>query len=177
MSIDKHRPRPIPVFSARISHLYAFGNQGFTMIELILVMAIIGVLALMAIPAYQQIRVKVQSVRAVEEIRGIEKSVSAWSIDHAGNLPDNLGVLGLDTLLDPWGHNYVYYPGGGPFPEGVSGPRMYLTTPLNVDFDLYSKGKDGQGDAEISVTESRDDIVRSGEGGYVGQASELILAE
>jgi general secretion pathway protein G len=148
------------------------------MVELIVVVLIIGVLALMAVPAYYQIRVKVQNVRAIEEIRGIEKSVNAWSIDHAGNLPADLGVLGLDTLLDPWGHNYVYYPVGGPFPEGVSGPRVYISAaPLNEDFDLYSKGKDGQGEAEVSVTESRDDIVRSGEGGYVGQANELILAE
>jgi len=138
-------------------------NRGFTMVELIVVMAILGVLTGMAIPAFSKLKDKAREVRAMEEIRGMEKNISAYVIDNGGALPDS-----IPDLIDPWGHKYVYYKiSGVPTPQ----PRVDFTTaPLNTDYDLYSMGPDG--DSRLSTEEplSHDDVVRSGDGGYVGMA-------
>ncbi|MFQ5988854.1 MAG: hypothetical protein ACE5K9_02950 [Candidatus Methylomirabilales bacterium] len=44
--------------------------------------------------------------------------------------------------------------------------------PLNSDYDLYSKGKDGQSQPPLTAQARRDDIVRANDGGFVGLAPE-----
>jgi general secretion pathway protein G len=148
----------------------ALDNRGMTLIELILVSAIIGILATMAIPAYSRIQNIARQVRSVEEIRVIEKSVYAVSIDKGGGIPGNLIGTGQEALRDPWGNLYVYRPiAGGSDPLA----RYYLTTQLNSDFDLYSTGPNGATDADIETNNSKDDIVRTGDGGSVEPAIDI----
>ena len=40
--------------------------------------------------------------------------------------------------------------------------------PLNTDFDLYSRGQDGDTAGPLSAQSSRDDIVRANNGAFVG---------
>ncbi len=40
--------------------------------------------------------------------------------------------------------------------------------PVNTDFDLYSKGRDGKSVAPFTAGASRDDVVRANNGGYFG---------
>jgi general secretion pathway protein G len=141
-----------------------------TLIELILVSAIIGILATMAIPAYSRIQDIARQVRAVEEIRVIEKSVYAVSIDKGGATLADLTGTGQENLRDPWGNLYVYHP-IAPAPDPVA--RFFLTTTLNTDFDLYSKGPNGGTDPDITLAVSLDDIVRTGDGGAVETALEI----
>jgi general secretion pathway protein G len=149
-------------------------NRGFTMVELIVVMAILGVLASLALPAFAKIKDKAREVRVMEEIRGLEKGVGAYSIDHGGALPDDGNLftdLAMPVLLDPWGNAYVYHK-----ITGASDGQARLdptTTPLNTDYDLYSKGPDGQTSraTDDPTGNGRDDIVRTGNGDYVGMAS------
>ncbi len=49
--------------------------------------------------------------------------------------------------------------------------RDRFLVPINSDFDLYSIGKDGGSQAPFTAMDSRDDIVRANDGGYVGLAS------
>ena len=44
--------------------------------------------------------------------------------------------------------------------------------PVNSDFDLYSKGKDGKSSTPFTAKTSRDDIVRANNGRYVGPVSD-----
>lgn len=44
--------------------------------------------------------------------------------------------------------------------------------PINSDYDLYSKGKDGKSQKPLTAAASRDDIVRAGNGAFVGLASD-----
>jgi general secretion pathway protein G len=44
--------------------------------------------------------------------------------------------------------------------------------PLNCDFDLYSKGKDGKSVPRLSDEVSIDDIIRANNGTYIGLACE-----
>jgi type IV pilus assembly protein PilA len=64
-------------------------QQGFTLIELMIVVAIIGILAAVGLPAYQDYTVKAQAGGALKEITAlkdqaeilINKGASAWSLD------------------------------------------------------------------------------------------------
>jgi len=44
--------------------------------------------------------------------------------------------------------------------------------PINTDFDLYSVGKDGDTATALTARQSRDDIVRANNGGYIGRAED-----
>jgi general secretion pathway protein G len=130
-------------------------------------MAILGVLALMAIPAYSKIKDTARAARAVGEIHGIEQAVYAFTIDK-GRLPTDAEYqsgIGQGTLVDPWGNAYVYH-----MVNGGTGRPGDLGENLNDDFDLYSSGADGTSDpsAPISDPQNLDDVVRAGDGGYIG---------
>ena len=53
--------------------------------------------------------------------------------------------------------------------ERAQGPPWH---PLNSTHDLYSMGKDGDGQAPLTAKASRDDTIRANDGGYIGLASE-----
>jgi general secretion pathway protein G len=136
-------------------------RAGFTMVELIVVTAILGVLALMAIPAFNDYKTKAQNKRSASDIRTIEKAITAHILDR-NSLPASLADIGMATQMDPWGRPYQYNK-GGILDDGLN--------KLNDDYDLYSTGKDGASDPDGSKPESADDIVRMNDGGYAGERS------
>ena len=155
---------------------------GFTLIEVMIVIAITGVLASIAIPNYIKYREKAQIEVAITEIRFIEKEIANFVIDNR-YLPDDLGEIGMAKVLDPWGRPYNYLriqasdededKKGKKDDEGQKGkPRKdHSLHPINTDFDLYSVGKDGKSTAPLTAKISQDDIIRANNGGFVGLVS------
>lgn len=146
-------------------------TQAFTLVELLIVIAIIGTLAAIAIPTAATYIDRANYVRAVAEIRTIEMDIIDYQIDH-NFLPDTLAALGRGLILDPWGNPYQYLNiASGKNPKGKYRKDRFLV-PVNSDYDLYSMGKDGQTATPFTAHASLDDIVRCNDGGYHGYASE-----
>ncbi len=69
-------------------------QQGFTLIELMIVVAIIGILAAIAIPAYQDYTIRAQVTEGLNLSAALKASVSEEFAD-SGLWPPNLGTLGI----------------------------------------------------------------------------------
>jgi general secretion pathway protein G len=143
---------------------------GFTLVEVMLVLAIIGVLASIAMPAYQDYQEKARVLGAVNDILGMAARIEAHWQD-AREYPDTLADIGLGAKLDPWGRPYRYL---NLDKNGNGGARRDKNlNPLNTDFDLYSIGKDGNTKLPISQKDSLDDVIRISDGKFVDLASKF----
>lgn len=145
-------------------------GRGFTLPELLLAIATLGTIIGVAIPAYRDYLEKAKVMRAVTDIRTIEKRILAYELDNGG-LPNALGDIGQPSPPDPWGNPYVYLRIAGVKTPGTLRKDRFLV-PLNSDYDLYSKGVDGQTKAPLTAQASWDDVIRANDGGYVGLASD-----
>ncbi|EGR0669947.1 TPA: prepilin-type N-terminal cleavage/methylation domain-containing protein [Vibrio vulnificus] len=62
-------------------------QQGFTLIELMIVVAVIGVLAAIAIPQYQKYVAKAEVASALATLTGLKTNVEAYAVEN-GAFPD-----------------------------------------------------------------------------------------
>jgi len=145
-------------------------GAGFTLVELLIVLGLIGTLAAISIPMYVRAIEKARSTRAIGDIKNISLTLSAWQSQHDA-LPESLGEIGMGSLLDPWGHAYQYMKLEGVEGKGKARKDKNLV-PLNSDYDLYSMGADGQSVGPLTAKASRDDIIRANNGGFIGLASD-----
>ena len=80
-------------------------QQGFTLIELMIVVAIIGILAAIAIPAYQDYTIRAQVSEGLNLSGGAKKAVTEYFQDR-GSLPVDNATAGLAAAASIQG-NYV----------------------------------------------------------------------
>ena len=147
----------LPESCLYVSKHYSRKNQGFTLLELLVVMVIIGLLASFVAPKYFDQISKSETKTARAQLASFEKALASYRID-CGHFPST--ELGLAALvnrpaeerlwagpylskavpLDPWGRSYVYKL------PGESGR----------EYELGSLGRDGRPggdgvDADMSV--------------------------
>jgi len=145
-------------------------HRGLTAIELMLGLVILGVLAVIAHPAYANYRERVRIAQAVIDIKGIESQIKNYALENRA-LPGTLSDVGRAGMLDPWGNPYQYTNLEAAKGKGSARKNKNLV-PINSDFDLYSSGKDGASASALTAKASRDDIVRASDGRFVGLAAD-----
>ena len=144
---------------------------GFTLVEIIVAVAIVGILITLEIPSYSQYVNMARVDRCIAEVRQLELEINAYSASN-GVLPATLTDINEGSLLDPYGNPYQYLDIADADIKGKGKLRKdRFLNPLNTDFDLYSMGADGQSQTALTAKQSQDDIVRASNGAYVGLAS------
>ena len=100
--------------------------RGFTLLEIVIVLAIVAVLAALASAAYGRYRDRVLVTQAVSDIGAMSAAIKLYERDERA-LPGSLDDIGAGKRLDPWGRPYQYVN------PGVKG-----------EVDVFSYGADGQ---------------------------------
>lgn len=153
------------------ARLNSLTKRGYTLLELLLAVAILGVLAAIAIPMYGNYQDKVRVSQAVQDIAHIQTVVDQWALENRYTYPDSLADVGMASKLDPWNTPYQYTNVSGAKGKGAARKDKNLV-PINTDFDLWSNGKDGKSVGPLTAKASRDDIVRANNGRYIGLAAD-----
>ena len=111
-------------------------ERGFTLIEILVVMAIIGMLAVIVAPNIFNQQAGAQIDAALSQISSLEAALDTYRLD-VGEYPDSLEglrenisgraawngpYLRRDVPLDPWGNDYVYDANGREFTLSSYGP-------------------------------------------------------
>jgi general secretion pathway protein G len=150
-------------------------EKGFTLVELLFTVAIIGVLTAIAMPVYMTAIDKSNNKTAINDIITIQTAIDRYYTE-TFTYPTTLAAIASElpnSGNDPWGNPYVYFniidgpPGDGKVRHDGK------AHPINTFYDLYSKGKDGESMKQLDNKLSVDDIVLGRDGAFIGLASDF----
>lgn len=110
---------------------------GFTMIEVLVVIVILGILAAIIVPNIMDKPGKARITKAKADIQAIESALNMYRLEKHDYPSTDEGLQALVTAYlprlpqDPWNR-----------------PYLYLKPGTHGDIDIYSLGRDGQDGGE-----------------------------
>ena len=145
-------------------------RQAFSLVEVLLVLAIVMILAGLGVAVYQRAMTSARISKAIGDIRALEGDILHFYVS-TRRWPDSLADVGRADFLDPWGSPYQYLELESTRSRGDARKDRFLV-PINSDFDLFSRGPDRDSVPPLTAPKSHDDIIRANDGSYVGVASQ-----
>jgi len=148
-----------------------FAQRGLTLIEVVIALAILSIIATIGVPIYEEYVNEARIANAVQDLRQMGLILDDHYLEN--DPPATLADAGIN-MVDPWGFPYEYlWLRGNPAP-GLSGKRRRdkSMNPVNSDYDLYSRGLDGQTSKQFTAKKARDDVVRANDGDFFGLAED-----
>jgi type II secretion system protein G len=102
------------------------GQAGFTLLEVLIVVAIIGLLASVAIPALQDAMLKSKKSAAISDLRNLKDALTRYAADN-GEFPEwgGLDILTLDQLVP------TYVTNGPALLKNLEGKKLDWYIPWN----------------------------------------------
>lgn len=119
-------------------------NRGFTLIEVMIVVVILGILAAIVVPKIMGRPDEARIIKAKQDIRTIESALNLYKLDNF-NYPTT--EQGLDALVTRPANAKQWKEGGylDRTPQDPWGrPYQYLAPGTHGPVDIYSAGADGQ---------------------------------
>lgn len=98
----------------------ANSSSGFTLIEIMIVVAIIGLLAAIAIPNFAKMRQNAQKQACIMNLQTIDSAKEAWAAENRKANGDTVDEAAVNALIKkgapecPAGGTYSYNPVGTP---------------------------------------------------------------
>lgn len=146
-------------------------QRGFTLLELMIAVAIVAILAVVASGQYNAYIDKMKIDQAKADIHVISLAIQRF-YSNSFTYPPDLAAVGHGGMLDPWERPYHYTDLSGKGSKGKA-RKDHKLNPLNSDFDLFSAGKDGVFKTQVDQKSSLDDVIRARDGGFVDLAEKF----
>lgn len=130
---------------------------GFTLIEVMVVVAILAILASVIVPRIMDEPARARQARAAQDIRAIESALDMYKLDNYRYPTTDQGLEALVSKPERGPEPPNYRDGGylRNMPEDPWGnPYQYLNPGRHGDIDVYSHGPDGR-----SGSGSDDDVI------------------
>jgi general secretion pathway protein G len=125
------------------------GNRGFTLIELMVVVVILGILAGLIVPKLVGRTEQAKRTKALVQMESLETALKLYKLDNGSYPTTEQGLQALveapavDDLAKQWRKGGYLEKGKVPM-DPWDNDYVYLSPGVHGDFDLVSYGKDGQ---------------------------------
>jgi general secretion pathway protein G len=122
-------------------------QKGFTLIEVMVVVVILGILAALVVPKIMDNPDKARILKVEQDIRAIETALKLYKLDNYmyPTTEQGLEALVKKTTLPPEPRQWKEGGYLDRLPQDPWGfPYNYLSPGVHGEFDLYSLGADGQ---------------------------------
>lgn len=128
-----------------------YNQKGFTLIEIMVVVVILGILAGIVIPRLLDEPEKARRIKAATQIRSFEEALGMFKLDNGFYPATEQGLKALVTKPGS-GRIPTRYKEGGYMKklprDPWEQPYIYLSPGAHGDFDLFSYGPDGESGGE-----------------------------